>query len=77
LSPDAPREVIPLERIGKAIMRAFLSVLTLVACAASAHAADARPNIVVFLVDDMGVMDTSVPFLADANGRPHRLASRS
>ncbi|MEQ8787290.1 MAG: sulfatase [Pirellulaceae bacterium] len=31
-----------------------------------------RPNIVVFLVDDMGVMDTSVPFLTDASGSPRR-----
>jgi arylsulfatase A-like enzyme len=31
-----------------------------------------RPNIVVFLVDDMGVMDTSVPFLTDNAGRPNR-----
>ncbi|MHC4875897.1 MAG: sulfatase [Planctomycetota bacterium] len=31
-----------------------------------------RPNIMVFLVDDMGVMDTSVPFLTDANGSPQR-----
>lgn len=31
-----------------------------------------RPNIVVFLVDDMGVMDTSVPFLLDENGNPKR-----
>jgi arylsulfatase A-like enzyme len=30
------------------------------------------PNIVIFLVDDMGVMDTSVPFLTDATGRPQR-----
>ncbi|MGB7324736.1 MAG: sulfatase [Rubripirellula sp.] len=31
-----------------------------------------RANIVVFLVDDMGVMDTSLPFLTDASGRPQR-----
>lgn len=31
-----------------------------------------RPNIVVFLVDDMGVMDTSVPFLRDDEGQPKR-----
>ena len=31
-----------------------------------------RPNIVVFLVDDMGVMDTSVPFLTDEAGAPKR-----
>ena len=31
-----------------------------------------RPNVVVFLVDDMGVMDTSVPFLIDEAGHPQR-----
>jgi arylsulfatase A-like enzyme len=31
-----------------------------------------RPNIMVFLVDDMGVMDTSVAFLTDENGNPKR-----
>jgi arylsulfatase A-like enzyme len=31
-----------------------------------------QPNIVIFLVDDMGVMDTSLPFLTDAAGRPKR-----
>jgi arylsulfatase A-like enzyme len=31
-----------------------------------------RPNIVIVLVDDMGVMDTSVPFLTDDQGQPLR-----
>jgi len=31
-----------------------------------------RPNVVVFLVDDMGVMDTSLPFLTDEAGKPKR-----
>ena len=31
-----------------------------------------KPNIILFLVDDMGVMDTSVPFLADKEGKPER-----
>ncbi len=31
-----------------------------------------RPNVVVFLVDDMGVMDTSVPFLTGDSGQPQR-----
>jgi arylsulfatase A-like enzyme len=31
-----------------------------------------RPNILVVLVDDLGVMDTSVPFLLDAKGEPQR-----
>jgi arylsulfatase A-like enzyme len=30
------------------------------------------PNVVVFLVDDMGVMDTSVPFLTASDGPPVR-----
>jgi arylsulfatase A-like enzyme len=30
------------------------------------------PNIVLMLVDDMGVMDTSVPFMTDAEGKPKR-----
>jgi arylsulfatase A-like enzyme len=31
-----------------------------------------HPNIIVFLVDDMGVMDTSVPFFTDQSGKPYR-----
>ena len=38
----------------------------------SAAADETRPNIIVFLVDDMGVMDTSVPFLTDSQGQPQR-----
>ncbi|MEM6470805.1 MAG: sulfatase-like hydrolase/transferase [Planctomycetota bacterium] len=39
-----------------------------------ARAADeaSLPNVMVFLVDDMGVMDTSVPFLTDPSGAPKR-----
>lgn len=32
----------------------------------------ASPNVLLFLVDDMGLMDTSVPFLADSQGRSQR-----
>ncbi len=31
-----------------------------------------KPNVILFLVDDMGLMDTSVPMLADQNGKPER-----
>ena len=31
-----------------------------------------KPNIIVFLVDDMGLMDTSVPMLTDESGEPQR-----
>jgi arylsulfatase A-like enzyme len=44
-------------------------LLTFVTLVASAIATE-KPNIIVFLVDDMGVMDTSVPFLTDAAGAP-------
>ncbi|MGL5547972.1 MAG: N-acetylgalactosamine-6-sulfatase, partial [Tannerellaceae bacterium] len=30
--------------------------------------AQERPNIIVFLVDDMGVMDTSLPFITNDKG---------
>lgn len=40
--------------------------------APQATSAPAKPNIIVFLVDDMGVMDTSVPFLTDEAGKPVR-----
>ena len=40
--------------------------------AGAANDQPALPNIIIVLVDDMGVMDTSVPFLTDAAGRPQR-----
>ncbi|QDT09794.1 sulfatase [Planctomycetes bacterium K23_9] len=46
-------------------------LLICVLCLANRVEAD-RPNIVVFLVDDMGVMDTSVPFLTDDHGNAKR-----
>lgn len=46
--------------------------LLLAALALLAPSNASPPNILLFLVDDMGVMDTSVPFLTDASGRPKR-----
>ncbi|MCF2709941.1 sulfatase-like hydrolase/transferase, partial [Bacteroides pyogenes] len=34
--------------------------------------AQEKPNIIVFLVDDMGLMDTSVPFIINGQGNPVR-----
>ncbi len=47
----------------------IVAAFSVFSAGASAIAAE-RPNILVFLVDDMGVMDTSVPFVVDANGKP-------
>ena len=41
------------------------SLLLLFSCVELAGAAPAQPNIVIMLVNDMGIMDTSVPFLTD------------
>lgn len=52
-------------------MRNPLILIFTLFCTVPLDAAD-KPNIVVFLVDDMGPMDTSVPFMADAEGNPQR-----
>jgi arylsulfatase A-like enzyme len=51
-----------------AVMLAFFVAAGRIAVQASANepADDARPNIIVFLVDDMGWQDTSVPFHTEA-----------
>jgi arylsulfatase A-like enzyme len=48
------------------------AVITFVLCATHVLAAPGKPNIILFLVDDMGLMDTSVPMLTDKNGLPER-----
>jgi len=53
-------------------LSAFLLAAFSSLCLAPRSAAADRPNILVFLVDDMGVMDTSVPFLTDKDGRLKR-----
>src|SRR5688572_15941092 len=50
-----------------------LAVLVALLClGGTAAVAAEKPNIIIFLVDDMGVMDTSVPFLTDEAGQPKR-----
>jgi arylsulfatase A-like enzyme len=54
------------------MIRFLFSCLALLFVSSSSLSAAEKPNIVVFLVDDMGVMDTSVAFLTDDNGTPKR-----
>jgi arylsulfatase A-like enzyme len=49
----------------------FTFLALLFALSSSLFAAS-QPNIVIMLVDDMGVMDTSLPFLTDAEGKAKR-----
>ena len=51
---------------------AVLFLLTLTALPVEGATQSKAPNVVVFLVDYMGVMDTSLPFLTDADGSPKR-----
>lgn len=44
-------------------------VLVVLGYASLAAGAD-KPNVIIFLIDDMGLMDTSVPMLADKEGQP-------
>ena len=53
-------------------MKTILTILSLYAISFVGLQAEKLPNIMVFLIDDMGVMDTSVPFLTDQNGKPKR-----
>lgn len=50
-------------------MKRLTYSLLLASALANPGIAQDRPNIILFLVDDMGVMDTSVPFLTDAEGK--------
>ena len=50
---------------------AFLLLTFVIGCL-SVNAETQRPNIILFLVDDMGLMDTSVPMLAGPDGKPKR-----
>ena len=59
-------------RITRRLSCAAVFMLASLATACAAETSPASPNIVVFLVDDMGVMDTSVPFLTDESGKPKR-----
>ena len=46
--------------------------LLLLLCSFPAWSEQKLPNILIFLVDDMGLMDTSVPFLTDKKGDPKK-----
>ncbi|MDW3194284.1 MAG: sulfatase-like hydrolase/transferase [Cytophagales bacterium] len=48
----------------------FLFILNCFISCTSPSDEELPPNIIVFLVDDMGLMDTSVPFLVDSLGNP-------
>jgi arylsulfatase A-like enzyme len=50
---------------------ATVAIWALGICEVAAAESD-KPNIILFLIDDMGLMDTSVPMLTDDEGKPKR-----
>jgi len=80
--PLSPRLVPGVGRSDKGGWRRFrfprllLTLLVVGLAAVSAGTGQAappqQPNVIVFLVDDMGLMDSSVPFLVDSEGKPER-----
>ncbi len=60
-----------IKQIGAGV--AGLSILPTSSC----YKQPTKPNIIIFLVDDMGVMDSSVPFLTDDSGTPKKYALNS
>jgi len=55
----------------KILLLILLSITDIAVCVAQdANSKKLQPNIIVFLVDDMGLMDTSVSFITDKNGQP-------
>jgi len=58
----------------KTIIKHSMVALLLYSCTSCSYLNrdTSTPNIIIFLVDDMGLMDTSVPFLTDVNGNPVR-----
>jgi arylsulfatase A-like enzyme len=53
-------------------MKLLLSASLFLAFSLGVLSSAPKPNVILFLVDDMGLMDTSVPMLADKNGKPER-----
>lgn len=53
-------------------VRVGLAVFLVAFNALLAESTASKPNIIFFLIDDMGLMDTSVPMLTDAQGNPER-----
>jgi arylsulfatase A-like enzyme len=58
--------------LGQAIAACTVCIVPLLQPVGAEAQAIARPNVIVVLVDDWGVMDSSVPFLSDDQGRPIR-----
>ncbi|WP_038269091.1 sulfatase [Zhouia amylolytica] len=54
------------------LLVAIMITFAFLSSCAKEHKQVDPPNIIVFLVDDMGLMDSSVPFLTDTNGTPVR-----
>ena len=64
--------MLEMKRLFFVLLAVLVAVTLCIPKAANATELAKQPNIMVFLIDDMGVMDTSLPFLTDADGQPKR-----
>jgi arylsulfatase A-like enzyme len=70
-SADSPGNNFLFTCLRNAARRSIFALLILIV-ATCCVAAEKPPNIVLMLVDDMGVMDTSVPFMTNSSGQAKR-----
>ncbi len=70
-----PSSLFSLTRLTRVLglgLSCMLTILSLSAASGTILMAAEKPNIIIFLVDDMGPMDTSVPFMTDGQGQAKR-----
>lgn len=58
--------------LSKIVLLIIVSLFYSNSCAVQKTNPPKPPNIIIFLIDDMGLMDTSEPFLTDTQGNPKR-----
>jgi hypothetical protein len=67
---------LPTEILIECMKKILLASLLYTLIGGGIFAKNTKPNVILFLVDDMGLMDTSVPMLADKEARPRSIPQR-
>lgn len=64
--------MISAKKLPKSILLSLIVLFYFTSCAVQKTDSSTPPNVIVFLIDDMGLMDTSLPFLTDGQGHPEK-----